>query len=307
MTKAIARKTLFFVSLTLQATPAYEVSGIVVDSRSHAPLPNMQVSLAPTAARDQKQEQVTKPDGRFAFSVAEPGKYTLRVRKPGYPAQAYRQTGFAGVSSAIAVRDDQDTRNIVFEANHGGAISGQVKDENSEPVGNALVSVFQSSVSAGERKIFSRRQVRANAAGEFRMASLPPGNYYVCAMGHPWFADQVIQLQSLQKRIAALQSLDHSTVPSEPNDDDQQTPREQFMREYSPDPGLRGTSFVTTFYPNAPTLDDAAMIHVDSGGEAQVSVTLPSRRRRCERPASSLRASPATDVPISTRKLPTAS
>jgi len=283
MTNTPASKIVFFGVLTLalsrgcllQSAPAYEVSGIVVDSRSQAPLANMLVSIAPTTARDQKQEQVTKPDGRFAFSAGEPGKYSLRVRKPGYPAQAYRQTGFAGVSSAIVVGDDQDTRNIVFEASRGCAISGLIKDENFEPVGNALVSVFQSTVSAGERKIISRRQARANAAGEFRLASLPPGNYYVCAMGRPWFADQVIQLQRLQKSMESRPSIDHGTVPSEPDADDQPSTQEQQIPEYSPDPSLRGTSFVTTFYANAPTLDDAAMVHVDAGSEAQVSITLP--------------------------------
>jgi Carboxypeptidase regulatory-like domain len=61
------------------------VGGVVVDSRSHAPLANVRVSLAPATARDLKLEQVTKQEGRFSFSIAEPGKYTLQIVKPGYP------------------------------------------------------------------------------------------------------------------------------------------------------------------------------------------------------------------------------
>jgi Carboxypeptidase regulatory-like domain len=105
----------------LYAAENYVVGGVVVDSRSHAPLANVRVSLAPATARDLKLEQVTKQEGRFSFSIAEPGKYTLQIVKPGYPPQTYRQAGFAGISSAIAVREDQDTRNIVFEASRGGS------------------------------------------------------------------------------------------------------------------------------------------------------------------------------------------
>jgi len=136
----------------------YLVSGIVVDSQSHAPLGNVRVSLAPGAARDRKLERVTQQDGRFSFAVSEPGKYVLSIGKPGYPLQLYKEAGFAPVSSAIVVRDDQDTTQLVFEANRGGAITGLIKDEDSEPVANALVAIYRSSVVDGSRKIFLRGQ-----------------------------------------------------------------------------------------------------------------------------------------------------
>jgi Carboxypeptidase regulatory-like domain len=272
------------LSLVLVAAPSvagaadYVVGGVVVDSQSHAPLANVRVSLAPTTARDQKLEQVTKQDGRFSFAVKEPGKYALQVLKPGYPAQSYKQARFAGLSSAIVVRDDQDTRNIVFEATRGGAITGQIKDEDSEPVGNALVEVFQLRVVAGERKIVTRQQVRANALGEFRMAHLPRGDYYVCAMGRPWFADSVIQMRQMQESLGrAVQQASvaraQSAVRTDP--DDGQPEQSGPAPEYSADPSLRGTAFVTTFYPNAPAVEEAGLVRVEAGGETQVSIMLP--------------------------------
>jgi len=274
----------WLLSLILIAAPPlaraadYLVSGVVVDSQSHAPLANVRVSLAPTTARDQKLEQATKQDGRFSFAVKEPGKYALQILKPGYPAQSYKQAGFQELSSAIVVRDDQDTRNIVFEAIRGGAITGQIKDEDSDPVGNALVEVFQLRVVAGERKIVTRQQVRANAMGEFRMAHLPRGGYYICAMGRPWFADSVIQMRRMQESIG--RAVHHasiagaqSVVPADSDDD--QPEQSGPAPEYSADPSLRGTAFVTTFYPNAPAVEEAGLVRVEAGGETQVSITLP--------------------------------
>jgi hypothetical protein len=258
--------TLAFAGVfSLHGAASYEVAGVVVDSQSQKPLANTRISLAPTTARVQKLEQVTKQDGRFSFVVTLAGKYTLQIAKPGYPAQSYRGAAFTGLSSAIAVRDDQDTSHIVFQASRGGAITGQIKDEDSEPAGNALVTVFQSVIVGGERKIIPRGQTRANAAGEFRLPGLLRGNYYVCAMGRPWFADSLIQVREMQesqeqsfKRIVTRDD----AQPAEPP-------------QYSSDPSFRGTAFVTTFYPRAQTIKEASMIRVDAGAEVQASITLP--------------------------------
>ncbi len=248
-----------FIAASLLHAADYLVSGVVVNSQSQMPLVNARVLLAPTTTRAQKMERVTKQDGRFSFTVSQAGKYTLQVVKSGYAAQSYQAAGFGGLSSAIVVRDDQDTSHIVFQANRGGAITGQIKDEDSEPVGNAIVTIFQSLIVGGERKIVPRGQTRANSAGEFRLPYLARGNYYVCAMGRPWFADSLIQLEKMRKPIAER----------EPGQVPDQAPK------YSPDPGSRGTAFMTTFYPRAQTVEEASLVRVDVGGETQVSITLP--------------------------------
>ncbi len=259
----------------LNAAPPYRVSGVVVDSRSHKPLSNGRVSLALSAARAQKSEQATKQDGRFTFEVAEPGKYTLQVAKPGYPRQLYKQSMYASVSSAIVVRDDQDTSNIVFEAKHAGAIAGQIKDEDSEPVGNALVAIFESAIVDGERRVITRGQRRANAAGEFRFPNLPWGNYYVCAMGRPWFADSVIALQRLQRAQNQMRPKPVAATDAQPiSADDEPSEPDEPPPPFSPDPAFRGTAFVTTFYPQAQSVEEASLVRVDVGGEAQISITL---------------------------------
>jgi len=197
----------------LQGAANYNVSGVVVDSRSQRPLANVRVSLAPTTARVEKLEQVTNQEGRFSFLVSQAGKYTLQITKPGYPIQSYRQASFAGISSAIAVRDDQDTSHIVFQASRGGVITGQIKDEDSEPVTNALVTIFQSAIVGGERKILPHGQARADATGNFRVPGLLRGSYYVCAMGRPWFADSLLQLETANRQRQRISARILTTGP----------------------------------------------------------------------------------------------
>jgi Carboxypeptidase regulatory-like domain len=265
----------------LPAAESFVLGGVIVDSLSHRPLPNARVLLALTSSRAEKLEQVTKQDGRFSFTVKQPGKYGLQMTKAGYTAQAYRRSGIGGLSSAIVVRNDQDTGHIVFEANRGAAIVGVIKDENSEPAGGAVVSVFQSSVVGGERKIVPRGQTTANAIGEFRMAGFQPGNYYVSASGRPWFSYSLAALEMMQESMeqnrARFRSAPRNAVPTpqsaiEPNDD---VPPEPPAPQFSPDPDLRGTAYLTMFYPRAPSIEQASMVRLEAGNETQISITLP--------------------------------
>ena len=254
---------------------SYVVAGIVVDSRSHQPLANARVSLALATARDQKLERVTNRDGRFAFAVSQAGKYSLQMIKPGYPPQAYKHANHPVVSSAIAVREDQDTAHIVFDAVRGSAITGQIRDEDGDPVGNALVAIFRSLVVGGERKVVSRGSTRANAAGEFRLANLPQGSYYVCAMGRPWFADSVIGLQESQQSMhQALRNRSARSTDPDSRRDEETAETPEAEPKYSADPSFRGSAFFTTFYPDAPVVEEASLVRVGAGGEARVAITL---------------------------------
>ncbi len=276
------------LALALAAFPLlagdYRVSGVVVDSQSQKPLANVRVVLAPTTARTTGTELVTKQDGRFTFEVARPGKYTLQVSKAGYPVQSYRSPTFTGLSSAIAVRDDQDTTHIVFAAKRGAAIFGQIQDDDSEAVGNALVTVFQTMIVDGQRKVVLRGQARANAAGRFRLANLLEGDYYVCAMGRPWFADSLLQMEQIQESarsapVVVASRQDSPDGAQEPADaaqspDAGQVPAEA-APQFSPDPNFRGTALMTTFFPRAQSIEEASLVHLNAGGEAQASITLP--------------------------------
>jgi hypothetical protein len=252
--------------LLAEAGSGYQVAGIVVDSRSQMPVPNMRVSLAATSVQGQKLEQVTKKDGRFSFVVSHAGNYHLQVAKPGYPVQSYLQAGFAALSTAIVVGDGQDDRQLVFQASREGVISGQIQDTSSEPIPDALVAVLQSVVVNGERKIISRGQMRTDVAGGFRFANLLAGDYYICVMGRPWFADAVFAQERVQamvdqirKEISAKADMAPGSLPE---------------AGFSPDRNVEGMAFVTTFYPAAQTLSGASLVHVEAGDEPQLTIML---------------------------------
>jgi hypothetical protein len=252
------------VQAVAQGGSGLAVSGIVVDSRSHSPLAHMRVVLSPTAAGlSAEQEMLSAADGSFSFR-ATAGKYHLAAGRAGYPLRAYRQSALSSGSSALAVRDGEDTTHLVFEAEKGAVISGAVLDEDSDPVGEALVSLFVSSITDGEPRTQRFRQVFANAAGEFRFAGLPKGSYYLCAMGRPWFATSTL---ALNWRNSAVSLQARGTPESQPS----RAPAPPYL----PDPLTRGTAFVPTFYPGVTSADRATAIRLDVGAEVPVTITLP--------------------------------
>lgn len=259
----------------LTGAGSYLVEGVVVDGKSGTAIPHVRVTLASSRHREQKTDLMTGEDGRFSFPVSQEGKYTLQISRPGYPPQLYKQAGFAALSSAIVVRDDQDTRHIVFEAWRGGAITGLVKDEDGEPVAYALVDAFRSRITGGERKLIAQGEMRADSRGEFRFRNLQRGNYYVCAMGRPWFADSVMQVERFEgrRRVLRLGKPQQSAAQGEVLDVPPAPEPEPIP--FSPDPNLRGTAFRTTFYPNAPVVEQAATVRVEPGGETEVAIVLP--------------------------------
>jgi len=255
-------------STPAQCAASYVVGGVVVDSRSHAPLGNMRILLAPSSARDRKAERVTKQDGRFAFPVSEPGKYLLSITKPGYPLQFYKQTSLSGATTAVVVNESQDASHLVFEAKRGGVIFGVVKDEDGEPVRNARVTLFQSAVLSGSRRMIPRGQTRSNAAGEFRFPNLLRGSYYVLATGSAWFADSISGLEEAQQfaqsrlEVLAEQGREANGPPP----------------KFSPDPAFRGAALQPMYYGNARSVEQASIIRLETGSEVQASIILPFTR-----------------------------
>lgn len=77
---------------------------------------------------------------------------------------------------------------------------------------------------------------------------------------------------SLTSRRSTVQS--EGAVRADPSDEQPAEPNEP-LPAYSPDPGFRGAAFMTTFYPNAQTVEDASLVRTEAGSETQVSITLP--------------------------------
>ena len=184
------------VSALIQS-PATEqsaaVSGRVVEDGTLTPVAGAHVMLFPIPSgpghvpfRFQPPTTTTDPEGRYRFHGLQAGRYRMSVRKAGFAPP--NGPGVPEVLLASGERRDD----VDVTLHKGAVIVGRVLDEAGEPVLEARVIALQKASSLpGNGAMRENALVPAgsstmtNDLGEFRLFSLPPGEYYVQAAAAP--------------------------------------------------------------------------------------------------------------------------
>jgi len=150
--------------LDLRLGEGFELSGRVVDAGGRG-LAGAAVgvhSSTPGVVRD----DTSGPDGTFAFSGLDAGRYSVSATKTGYSA-ARREVEIAGGAGNVELRLDHG----------GGAIAGRI-------LGIAAAELSRVDVSAMKRPLDttdSIKQGRADAAGTYRIDGVFAGDWSVTA------------------------------------------------------------------------------------------------------------------------------
>jgi protocatechuate 3,4-dioxygenase beta subunit len=122
----------------------------------------------------------TDASGRFRLTGLRAGRYFVTASKPGFMSITYgqRRANSAGTPVPLA---DGETRDITIQLPRGGVITGMVLDERGEPVINANVRVMRFMQAGGERRTTQVGGDNTDDRGIYRVHSLQPGDYAVCA------------------------------------------------------------------------------------------------------------------------------
>jgi protocatechuate 3,4-dioxygenase beta subunit len=122
----------------------------------------------------------TDARGRFSITALRAGRYYVSVSKPGYVSVTYGQRRVNSQGTAVPLGDGE-TRDIAVQLPRGGVITGMVLDERGEPAVNAFVRVMRFVPGAGERQPQQAGGDNTDDRGIYRVHSLQPGDYAVCA------------------------------------------------------------------------------------------------------------------------------
>lgn len=164
----------------------FTISGTVVEHGSNRPLKDAVVRINLAQQAYDPLSFRTGEDGHFTFSSVQPGKYTLRAQRRGFPEQLFE--GDQEYSTAIAVGPGLNSTDIVFPLFAGGLITGTVIDEENEPVAQAQAFLFRKGVFAGQAQVEMVESRETDSSGQFRFSKLQPGIYFVAVQGRPWYA-----------------------------------------------------------------------------------------------------------------------
>jgi protocatechuate 3,4-dioxygenase beta subunit len=138
----------------------------------------------------------TDAQGKFSLSALRAGRYYVNVSKPGYVNVTYGQRRASSQGTPVPLGDGE-TRDIAVHLPRGGVITGMVLDERGEPAVNAFVRVMRLMPGAAERRPQEVGGDNTDDRGIYRIHSLQPGDYAICAnfRGGPQNDAQRIQME----------------------------------------------------------------------------------------------------------------
>ncbi len=202
-----------------------QISGSVSRFDTGEAIPKAEVSLYPAdpdTAKAAGAERIVRsgPDGTFVFPDLPAGTYGISVWRNGFSkVLSHDERG-----QFVTLRPGQRVDGLTLRLRPTGVIAGQVSDEDREAVQGLGVMALRIKFRPGGRKqVSAAGQTVTDDLGNFRMANLQPGSYYVSAGG-------------LIERPMGATGLKQSPAG--------------------------GMQYRNTFYPGTPALDEAQVVKV---------------------------------------------
>ena len=168
------------------------IIGQVVDADSGKGIPNAPVALlgAPPASGAPPQGRggpsgrpfavIADSQGRFFFGGLPAGSYVMLSEVRGYLSPG--ATGVASPMQPITLADGARVSDARIRLRRLSSILGRVVDDAGTPVVGVMVRAFRTVTTQGRPPfLLSSSQARTNDRGEFRLGSLGPDDYLVCA------------------------------------------------------------------------------------------------------------------------------
>jgi hypothetical protein len=128
---------------------------------------------------------LTGADGSFHIENILPGRYRLFVERSGYQEidKHHRRTE----GRVLTLTAGQQLKDLVIRLQAAAVIEGRVTDEDGDPMPEAQVAVLRQSFVAGRSHWEQVGAERTNDLGEYRIAGLTAGNYFVSVTPPPDF------------------------------------------------------------------------------------------------------------------------
>jgi len=124
---------------------------------------------------------MTDASGQFVFEGLRTGRYYLNVTKPGFMSLSYGQRRASSPGTAIPL-DDGQRRVIEMQLPRAAVITGMILDERGEPSINTQVRGMRYALMNGRRRAQQVANDMTDDRGIYRLHSLQPGEYAVCAV-----------------------------------------------------------------------------------------------------------------------------
>ncbi|MCU0226783.1 MAG: carboxypeptidase-like regulatory domain-containing protein [Bryobacterales bacterium] len=129
----------------------------------------------------------TGPDGVFRLENVAAGDYALVVSRRAYSVCGAQVQGLPGRSQACAIRFSlragQKLETVDIRMLRAAVVTGQVVDEDGEPMAGVVVEAEQYRYLRGNRLLTASSRATTDDRGQYRIFNLSPGRYFLKAQG----------------------------------------------------------------------------------------------------------------------------
>lgn len=212
---------LLFLASSTAFAQAGRVEGRVMTPDGR-PVPKATVRLSPTTVQTTSNVyvEVSSSDGRFLIDNIPAGTYSVTAQRMGYSLPNSPSARPAPVTVTSG-----ETRTVEVKLIQAAVVGGLVLDADGDPLMGVMVRLLRPTYNQGRKMLNPAATATTDDRGQFRMASVQEGRYYVVATVSGGISSGVNEVRG---------------------------------------PGARETN-QTTYYPSSATLDGAARIEVKAG------------------------------------------
>ncbi len=168
------------------AIPAKErprVEGRTFNSVSGEPLRRVTLSLSPIDHTGTQRAAVSDSEGRFVFEAVEAGAYRLVAERTGFLRLEYGAKRTESPGAPVVVTEAGSAAGLDLRLTPQAVIMGKVVDEEGEAVPHVDVTIFRRAGFGRAQRLAKVDAVATNDVGDFRIAGLEPGVYFLAANG----------------------------------------------------------------------------------------------------------------------------
>jgi hypothetical protein len=232
-------------STTARAT----LSGIVTKDPGSEPVKKAIIELIAESQTDGgNYTALTGPDGGFRIENIAPGHYHMFVERSGFQEiDKHRHRTEGRVLTLVA---GQEMKDLVIHLQASAVLVGRVTDEDGDPMPESQVAVLRQTFVAGRGHWEQVAAERTNDLGEYRIAGLAAGSYFVAVTPPPDFRS-LIEASGLSS-ASALSIRAAAAVADKP----------------------APAAYQTTYYPGTRDRGQAAAIQLHAGDEFPVNFSL---------------------------------
>jgi len=232
-------------SLSVAQTSMPALGGIVVKDPGSEPVKKAIIELIAMIAPNESGSNytaLTGADGGFRIENILPGRYRMFVERPGYQEIDKHRHRMEG--RFVTLTPGQELKDLVIRLQASAVVEGRVTDEDGDPMPEAQVMVFHQTFVAGRSRWEQSGAERTNDLGDYRIANLAAGNYFVSVTPPPDFRSLIETASAAPRRSEAASD---KPVP---------------------------TAYQTTYYPGARDRSQAAPIQLHAGDDFPVNFSL---------------------------------